>query len=96
MRVVWWRTVNGCLERLSANFAVQVSDSGFLVDGYDDGVLVVAEEALECGWEFASALLHVNRVNLSHATEVYTFLGAPGFFAAFLRLPYQQVSICAS
>lgn len=38
------------LEGLAADFALQVADARLLLNGYADGVLVVAEEALEgCG-----------------------------------------------
>ena len=38
------------LEGLAADFALQIADARLLFDGYADGVLVVAKEALEgCG-----------------------------------------------
>ena len=39
------------LEGLAADFALEVADAGFLLDGDGDGLLVVAEEALEGCWE---------------------------------------------
>ena len=44
--------VDVCLESLAADLALQVADTGLLFDGDADGLFVVAEEALERGWEF--------------------------------------------
>jgi hypothetical protein len=43
------RTVGHGLERLSTDFTRQFAGAGFLVDFDRNGVLVVAEEALEGG-----------------------------------------------
>jgi hypothetical protein len=40
------------LEGLTADFALQIADAGFLLNGDGDGLLVVAEEALEGRREF--------------------------------------------
>jgi hypothetical protein len=48
--------VDVCLEGLTADFALQVADAGFLFNADGDGVLVVAEEALEGAGELL--LLH--------------------------------------
>ena len=45
------KVVDVGLEGLAADFALQVADAGFLLDGDGDGFLVVAEEALEGGGE---------------------------------------------
>lgn len=45
----WGRTVGHGLERLSTDLAGQFASAGFLVDLDRDGVLVVAEQALEGG-----------------------------------------------
>jgi hypothetical protein len=39
------------LEGLTADLALQVADTGLLLDGDGDGLFVVAEEALEGGRE---------------------------------------------
>lgn len=39
--------VDVCLERLAADFALQIADARLLLDGHGDGFFVVAEEALE-------------------------------------------------
>lgn len=40
------------LEGLAADFTLQVADTRLLLDGDADGLFMVAEEALERGWEF--------------------------------------------
>ena len=45
------RTVYASLECLAAHLAVQLADAEFLLEFYDDGFFVVAEQALEGGWE---------------------------------------------
>lgn len=54
------------LECLAADFALEIADTRLLLDGHADGVLVIAEEALEgCG----QLLLLWKGVNLQSATE---------------------------
>ena len=43
------QVVDICLEGLAANFALKVADAGLFLDRNGDGLLVVAEEALEGG-----------------------------------------------
>lgn len=44
-------TIDVSLKRLPADLALQVADTGLLLDGNGDGFLVVAEEALKRRWQ---------------------------------------------
>lgn len=60
------QVVDVCLERLTADFALKITDARLLLDGDADGVLVIAEEALKgCG----QLLLLLQSVNVHDAVE---------------------------
>lgn len=65
-------TVDIGLESLPTDLALQVADTGLLLDGHRHGLFVVAEQALECRWQLL--LLEWLLASVGHVRGILVYL----------------------
>ena len=84
-------TVDGALELLSTNPAIKLPDTGFPIELDGNRLLVIAEEACECGWQRVGLVMNalaLRRLQSRWLKRATCLFGPHGLPRRLLALPH--------